>query len=108
MGLPNSLRCGRKLRFEGNLMVSVVDNSVATVANPILRADVVGWRARVADYWSLTKPEVNSLVVASSLAGFYLAWRGPMDYWLLFNTLAGTLLVASGTATLNQWYERKS
>src|SRR5690348_172570 len=89
-------------------MGSVVDNSVATVANPILRADVVGWRARVADYWSLTKPEVNSLVVASSLAGFYLAWRGPMDYWLLFNTLAGTLLVASGTATLNQWYERKS
>jgi len=89
-------------------MGSVGDNSVAAAANPMPRAVAAGWRIKFADYWSLTKPEVNSLVVASSLAGFYLGWRGPMDYWLLFNTLTGTLLVASGTATLNQWYERTS
>jgi heme o synthase len=89
-------------------MGSVVDNSVAAAVNAMPRTTAAGWRTKVSDYWSLTKPEVNTLVVASSLAGFYLGWRGPMDYWLLFNTLAGTLLVASGTATLNQWYERKS
>ena len=66
----------------------------------------VGWRTRLADYWSLTKPEVNTLVVASTAAGFYLGWRGPMNLLLLFHTLAGTLLIASGTATLNQWVER--
>jgi protoheme IX farnesyltransferase len=39
-------------------------------------------------------------------AGYYLASRGPMRIVGLLNTLLGTLLVASGTATLNQWMER--
>src|SRR5579884_4276918 len=58
---------------------------------------------RLSDYWVLTKPEVNFLVVMSTLAGFYIALRGPLDFLLLFNTLLGTLLVASGTGTLNQY-----
>jgi heme o synthase len=66
------------------------------------------WLVRLADYWTLTKPEVNFLVVMSTLAGFYLASRGPMDFGLLFATLVGTLLVASGTGTLNQYIERRS
>ncbi|HLY59805.1 MAG TPA: heme o synthase [Terriglobia bacterium] len=89
-------------------MGSVVDNSVIAAVNPLPRAVGAGWRGKLGDYWTLTKPEVNSLVVASSLAGFYLGWRGPVNYLLLFHTLAGTLLVASGTATLNQWFERQS
>ncbi len=63
---------------------------------------------RVSDYWVLTKPEVNFLVVISTLAGFYVALRGALDFPLLLNTLLGTLLVASGTGTLNQYIERKS
>ena len=39
-------------------------------------------------------------------AGYYLASRGPFRINGLINTLMGTLLVASGTATLNQWMER--
>jgi heme o synthase len=66
------------------------------------------WLTRLADYWTLTKPEVNFLVVMSTLAGFYLGWRGQMDFFLLFCTLLGTLLVASGTGTLNQYIERHS
>lgn len=54
----------------------------------------------------LTKPEVNFLVVASTLAGFYLGSQGPLDWTMLINTLAGTFLVASGTATLNEYFER--
>ncbi len=63
---------------------------------------------RLSDYWVLTKPEVNFLVVISTLAGYYVALRGPLDIFLLLNTLLGTLLVASGTGTLNQYIERKS
>jgi protoheme IX farnesyltransferase len=66
------------------------------------------WLVRLADYWTLTKPEVNFLVVMSTLAGFYLGWRGPINFVLLFCTLLGTLLVASGTGTLNQYIERNS
>ncbi len=66
------------------------------------------WLVRAADYWTLTKPEVNFLVIISTLIGFYLAWQGPMDFALLTWTLLGTLLVASGTGTLNQYLERDS
>ncbi|PYV23875.1 MAG: protoheme IX farnesyltransferase [Acidobacteria bacterium] len=61
----------------------------------------------MSDYWTLTKPEVNLLVVASTLAGFDLGSRGPLDWLRLVHTLLGTLLVASGTATLNQFLERE-
>ena len=63
--------------------------------------------ALLSDYWMLTKPEVNFLIVTTTLAGFYLA--SPLRPWrilLLFNTLLGTLLVASGTGVLNQYIER--
>jgi heme o synthase len=46
--------------------------------------------------------------LVSTLVGFYLASRGPLNLNLLFHTLMGTLLVASGTGTLNQYLERKS
>jgi heme o synthase len=61
---------------------------------------------KIADYWLLTKPEVNFLVLISVLAGFYLGSAGPLRWLLLSSTLAGTLLVASGTATLNEYMER--
>ena len=64
------------------------------------------WLRTLADYWVLTKPEVNFLVVISTLVGFYLGARGPLDWMRLIHTLLGTLLVASGTATLNQLMER--
>lgn len=64
------------------------------------------WIPKLADYWVLTKPEVNFLVVISALVGFYLGTRGSLDLMLLFHTMLGTLLVASGTATLNQYMER--
>ena len=66
------------------------------------------WVSGIKDYWILTKPEVNFLVVVSTLVGYYAAARGPIDWVRLFHTLVGTLLVASGTATLNQLMERKA
>ena len=62
--------------------------------------------SKLRDYYTLTKPEVNLLILMTTSAGYYLASRGPLRIIGLLNTLAGTLLVASGTATLNQWMER--
>src|SRR5271166_4557691 len=63
-------------------------------------------KSKLRDYYTLTKPEVNLLILMTTSAGYYLASRGPFHIVGLINTLLGTLLVASGTATLNQWMER--
>ena len=68
------------------------------------------WRSTLSDYWALTKPEVNFLILTTTGVGFYLGCRTearPLSFLTLFNTLLGTLLVASGTGTLNQYIERK-
>ena len=62
----------------------------------------------VSDHWGLTKPEVNFLIAATTAAGFYLGSSATPFHvgWIaLVRTLAGTLLVASGAAALNQWME---
>ncbi len=64
----------------------------------------------LADYWALTKPEVNFLIVITTFAGVYLARAAEgrdFPFWLSINALLGTLLIASGTGTLNQYLERR-
>jgi len=58
-------------------------------------------------YVVLTKPDVTFLVVITTVAGFYLGSRGPLDWILLMHTLLGTVLVGAGTAALNQYFERE-
>ena len=68
-----------------------------------------GRASAMGDYWALTKPEVNFLILVTTFAGFYLASKsgpGGFRYLLAIHTLLGTLLVASGTGTLNQYIER--
>jgi protoheme IX farnesyltransferase len=68
------------------------------------------WGPTLSDYWALTKPEVNFLILITTGVGFYLGCGSearPLSFLGLFNTLLGTLLVASGTGTLNQYIERK-
>ena len=65
---------------------------------------------RSADYWSLTKPEVNLLIGLTTAAGFCLARPQGLDgfpFIRLVHTVAGTLLVAGGSGTLNQVIERR-
>jgi heme o synthase len=61
------------------------------------------------DYFALTKPEVNFLIVITTFAGFYLgypsAWHD-FPFLRCSNTVLGTLFVASGTGALNQYTER--
>ncbi len=42
----------------------------------------------------------------STAVGYFFGHSGPWLFWPLFHTLIGTALIASGTAALNQWYER--
>jgi heme o synthase len=64
----------------------------------------------ISDCWTLTKPEVNFLIALATFTGFYLGHAhqpGHFPFSLLACTLVGTLLVASGTGTLNQYIERR-
>jgi heme o synthase len=79
-----------------------------TVALPALGGQLSRWPL-LADYWALTKPDVNLLILITTAAGFCLARYNAAVFsiLLLVHTLAGTLLVAGGTATLNQYIERQ-
>ena len=88
-------------------MIEGTQNSSVATALPARRPHPA-WLVHLADYWTLTKPEVNFLVLVSTLVGFFLAAPGAVHGWLLFHTLMGTLLVASGTGTLNQYLERRT
>jgi heme o synthase len=62
----------------------------------------------VKDYLELTKPRITWLIVMSTAIGYYFGHSGAWSLWSVVNTLFGTALVASGTAALNQWYEREA
>ena len=79
------------------------------MATSSVKANLAGLNSvtsKLRDYYTLTKPEVNLLILMTTSAGYYLASHGPLKIGGLVSTLVGTLLVASGTATLNQWIER--
>jgi protoheme IX farnesyltransferase len=62
-------------------------------------------RAAIPDFWALTKPEVNVLIVVATFTGFYLGrsdHSNPFPFGRLIHALFGTLLVASGAGALNQ------
>jgi protoheme IX farnesyltransferase len=60
----------------------------------------------VRDFIELTKPRVVTMVLVTTLVGFYLGSSGTPDGWLLTATLVGTALAAGGTLALNQYLER--
>src|SRR5713101_5525714 len=63
-----------------------------------------GW---VAVYADLFKARLTILVLLTTLVGFYIGFRGPVDYLLMLHTLLGTALVAGGASALNQLLERE-
>ena len=59
------------------------------------------------DYWALTKPEINILIAITTAVAFCMAAPSSLRWISLLNSVLGTVLVASGAATLNQWMERR-
>jgi protoheme IX farnesyltransferase len=83
---------------------------IAALKAPTVARREVAPSKVLADYWALTKPDVNLLILITTFAGFCLArpvQSHGFPLLLLFHTLLGTLLVASGTGTLNQFVERR-
>jgi protoheme IX farnesyltransferase len=63
-------------------------------------------RNRGADFFALTKPRLNFLVVVTAAVGYYLGAGPNLDVVKLVEAIVGTALVAGGAAGLNQVYER--
>jgi heme o synthase len=66
--------------------------------------------SRWPDYWMLTKPEINFLIAITTGAAFCVGSPAAIAHFpwvLLFHTLLGTVIVASGAAILNQVIERR-
>ena len=88
----------------------VSSSGETNLSNTSFRNTIFGntrpYLAKLRDCYILTKPEVNLLILITTSAGYYLGSRGTFHFAGLFHTLLGTLLVASGTATLNQFMER--
>jgi protoheme IX farnesyltransferase len=61
--------------------------------------------AMVSEYLKLTKPRITTMVVLTTLVGFYLGATEPIRFVLLFHALLGTALVASGASALNMVLE---
>jgi protoheme IX farnesyltransferase len=63
-------------------------------------------------YIELTKPRITWLILMSTGVGYFFgikhAWGSAADWVLLLHTMLGTGIIASGTAALNQWWERHS
>jgi protoheme IX farnesyltransferase len=58
-------------------------------------------------YSELFKARLTFLVLLTTLVGFYVGSRGPVDYVLMLHTILGTALLASGASALNQLWERE-
>jgi protoheme IX farnesyltransferase len=75
--------------------------AAATMSSETLAA-----RGKMSAYFELTKARVVSMVLVTTLAGFYLAAPGGLDLAIAINLLIGTALAAAGTLALNQYVER--
>jgi protoheme IX farnesyltransferase len=69
------------------------------------------------DYIELTKPRITWLILMSTGIGYFFGLPAAANWWeflksvpllSLLHTVIGTGLIASGTAALNQWYEREA
>ena len=69
------------------------------------------------DYLALTKPRITWLILMSTGIGYFFGLPSAASWWeflgsihvfSLLHTIFGTALIASGTAALNQWYEREA
>ncbi|HSV15437.1 MAG TPA: heme o synthase [Tepidisphaeraceae bacterium] len=79
---------------------AAMDADVRTVAAPTEPS-------RVNDFYELTKPRMNFLIVITTMVGYFMASRGDANWTRLLHTLLGTALTASGAGVLNQLIERE-
>ena len=94
------------LALNRNHTLNLTSIFVKTLAEPLIEATATADKARSGVLSELFKARLTSLVLLTTLVGFYLGQRGGMNWLLLINTLLGTGLLACGAAALNQYLER--
>lgn len=72
-----------------------------------IEAEAAIRRSRAAEYLELTKPRVTSLVLITTLVGFYMGSANGWAGLLLAHAMIGVALVAGGASALNQYIERE-
>jgi len=76
----------------------------ATRATTAQAAALAGARQIVADYFALTKPKVQSLLLFTTVSAMFIA--GTPSAWLVLATVIGGYLSAGGSGAINHWYDR--
>ncbi len=68
--------------------------------------DVESLTRTLHQYYELIKPRIALLIVISTAVGYCYGVAQHFSPVTFFHALLGTALMAAGSATLNQWYER--
>jgi protoheme IX farnesyltransferase len=86
----------------------MIDIAPASVDSDAVIASSSVRPSRWADFYELTKPRMNFLILITTLVGFYVATGAgnALNWLLLLPTLIGTGLCAAGASVLNQYIER--
>jgi protoheme IX farnesyltransferase len=71
-------------------------------------AETTGAFQCAGNYAELTKPRITTFILMSTAIGFLFGTHlgAPWTWFQFLHTIIGTGLMASGSAALNQWYER--
>jgi protoheme IX farnesyltransferase len=77
--------------------ISSLPDGFATVRAP----------SRVNDFYELTKPRLNMMVLVTTMVGYFMAVRSSSDWSKVWYTLIGTALTAGASGVLNQLIERE-
>ncbi|WP_298815610.1 heme o synthase [Chloroflexus sp.] len=73
----------------------------ATATTTPATRPVSKWRMVVADYISLTKPKVISLLLVTTLTTMFITEAGLPSWWLVLWTMIGGYLAAGGAGAIN-------
>jgi len=79
---------------------------ISDVPDQEARAVASATPSRWVDFYELTKPRLNFLVVVTTVVGFYMVARPGTNWIILIHTILGTALTAAGASVLNQYLER--
>ena len=85
-------------------MSSRVSPAAAAAARNAARAARPHWQVVLADYVSLTKPKVQSLLLLTTVAAMEIA--GDPSLGLILATVAGGYMSAGGAGAVNHWFDR--
>jgi len=77
-----------------------------TLRTATLTIDRPSVRQRAMDYLALGKPRVVVMILAVTMAGFYMGASQTPDWLVLLHLIIGVALSAGGTLALNQFMER--